>query len=138
MIGLRPIITVLFLVMLTLAGALVGSKHGHPVLGTLLGLSIFATLAFCYIGFVLLVVFWQPPIPICGSGKCKRWKDYKIIKVDHGDWYFQCNCNTKYILKKRNLHTKEFVELLSDGATRPYMYHTRFGRWKPEDEHKVI
>lgn len=130
MVGIRSVIIMSFLLILILAGALIGSKQGHLCIGALIGLGAFLSF-FCFFVMILfLAMLWQPALPACQSGKCKKYKDYILLKITPDYWLYQCGCGTKYILKRHNSCGRKFMKFISDDKTKPYMERTRFGRWK--------
>jgi len=137
MVGLFPVFIISLLFILLGLGHWIGRKYEHPWLGMAIGIGIFMLTALCYIGVILLHLWWQPNLPICHLGKCKKYKDYELIKLTDGSWVYRCCCGTYYILKEAEGKGRLFMVYLEDGNTKPYLKHTRFGRWK-SDNRRVV
>lgn len=68
---------------------------------------------------------WWPVRPPCKNGTCYAG-DYVLIQVlDRGEaTVYRCSCGTDYLRRER-----QFMELLEDGSTRPYMRKNKHGVW---------
>jgi hypothetical protein len=115
-------------------GTLIGLRIGHPYYGALLGLLVLPLCHIVMLGIMLLWVWtWQPFRPPCRSGRCRRYGDYELLKLENGQ-ILRCHCGTEYLLIHRKSGGMRLLEILPDGTQRPYMAHTSFGRWRPDSE----
>ena len=73
------------------------------------------------------------PFPICRRGKCQGrrgyvWKRGSIYGREQGGIFrYRCKCGDEYIRDGNR-----FMEVLSDGTTRPYKRYER-GNWVDEE-----
>jgi len=132
MVGLFPIFAIGILFILFGLGYLVGRRYDHSLMGVIIGVGSFILILGGYVLVLFMEHCWQPMIPKCKNNKCRKDADFELLEIKSEGWYYQCRCGTKYLLKKRGQHGRQFMELLSDGTTKPYMKHTRFGRWRPD------
>lgn len=118
------------------AGVLVGERFGRSNLGMLVGLAVPAVSLAASSGLLLLLfVCWQPVLPPCPSGKCKRYRDYERAEKVEGGWNHRCRCGTEYFLEEdRQAGITRFMVIIAGGVRRPYMKRTPWGRWKPDRE----
>jgi hypothetical protein len=103
-------------------------------LGGLLGVLVFVVL---YAGFycvVYLSLLWQPSFPRCyNCGKRERYTEKR--RVQDGVLY-RCDCGVEYLDQTNRSGKERFMEVMTDDTRRPYMVHSRFGRWRPDIEDK--
>jgi len=100
--------------------------------GALLGLLVFVVL---YCGFyfvVFLSLIWQPSFPRCS--RCGRDEDYRQIGCVQDDVLYRCDCGVEYLSRRNRSGAVSFMQVLADDTRRPYMAHSRFGRWRPDIE----
>lgn len=70
------------------------------------------------------------PFPACRHGKCRTFRDYvwkrgTIYGWEKGGIFrYRCRCGDEYIRDGNR-----FLEVLSDGTTRPYKKHQRGNKW---------
>jgi hypothetical protein len=143
------LIDVMFLLVALSTGIYCGRwmSSTYGIIGYLVGFVLGTTVALIFLfslGDLLdFILNWcRPRFPICKNGKCSRGRYTYIESLDNGTGaIFSCKCKTKYIMKReKGLHYKKALELLDDGATRPYMKFVRrfiiFGHWV-EDSEKI-
>ena len=112
-------------------GYWIGQKYGRPWTGTLWGISIFVVVGIAYFLFsIFAYCYWQPMLPICKSGKCRKERDFEPSATEPEKRYYTCKCGIRYVLQRKGTYGRQFMEVLPDGTTKPYMKHSRFGRWK--------
>ncbi len=54
--------------------------------------------------------------------------DTFLRRIDQGELY-QCRCGTSYV---RDRSGRRFLESGPEGISRPFMRHSRWGRWRPD------
>jgi hypothetical protein len=135
----------LMMLVVLLAGLFIasyGAKH-FGWLGFLLGVPVGIVVAFGVLYGVLLLgvvvesLIWGgiPYLPPCRNGKCKSGRlsdfgDYEPAE-HNGEWggYFRCRCGKLYHRDKKK---GRVLEVLPDGAERPYMVWKAFWGWRPD------
>lgn len=129
MIRLGTVLRLVLLVGCVVYGGAWGGRHGGRGIGMAVGL-----LAFLAATLFLAVIqtawwYWRPPLPPCRSGQCRRPRDYTFLRrIDQGELY-QCRCGTSYV---RDRSGRRFLESGPEGISRPFMRHSRWGRWRPD------
>lgn len=129
-VGLFPVIIVWFLLLLVIMGYLVGLKYNIHILKLPWYIILSLVLVSCFL--IILYDRWQPLLPVCKSGKCKKWRDYKFLSSSDVGRIYRCSCGDDYVLIEGPHGERHCMELLDDGITRPYMKHTRFRRWEKD------
>lgn len=117
-------------------GALLSIRLGWIgwVIGIPLGHFGTASIIWCFFRTVAwLWHSWSPLHPPCRAGKCKQ-NDYEITDLSLGGAVvLACKCGEKYMkILNRFLIGEQFLDILEDGSTRPYMKLSRFFRWMPD------
>ncbi len=113
------------------AGAIIGRMTGDGIIrGLIAGMLVAALPLFLLVLVNLLLMLWRPNLPTCSCRQCNQ-KGYRYIDSADGHQTgvsvrFGCpRCGRLYELSR-----DRFNELTNDGRTIPYMYHTKWGRWK--------
>ncbi len=121
----------IWFILCALAGAIIGSVTGHGAIrGLINGMLAAASPIFLLTAAHLLLRLWRPDLPACRCGHCSS-RGYKYIAPTDGPQAgaprrFQCpQCERVY-----ELAGGRFDERAKDGSTVPYLYHTKWGRWK--------
>jgi hypothetical protein len=113
------------------AGAIVGRVTGDGTIRGLVAGMLIAALPVFLLGLMyLLLMLWRPNLPICRCRQCNH-KGYKYI--DSADGH-QTGVSIRYMCPQcerlYELSRDRFNEVANDGRIVPYMYHTKWGRWK--------
>ena len=130
MINARQAIIIL-LIGCGLAFALgLGALQGHPLLYFF---AATATLVICFsvilfLGFISYRYF--PSLPPCVTGKCREPLCYKTVSTEGSVKRYRCKCGIEHLLSYEMK-----LDVVSDGAVRPFMYKTWYGIWKPAGAH---
>jgi len=113
-----------------IAGGLFLKKWG--LIGEIIGFGCGMVLAFGVFRLLNFVIdTWIPETPhcLCGSQGKHTYKFCEWSKDEKGaiaGGIYRCQqCGRRYLKTKR-----QFDEVFEDGATRPYMMHSLFGRWQ--------
>jgi hypothetical protein len=116
----RLIVTTLWIA----AGAILSSVFGRTwgTFGYVLGFLIGACGAFLLTWLIVLSRnLLLKPFPECRNGKCRSYRDYTWRKgtiygrEKGGIFRYRCKCGDEYIREGNR-----FLQVLSDGTTRPY------------------
>jgi len=129
-VTLRPVVTCFLVVACVFFAADIALKSGHRTLGTVL----FLVAAAPVLGGCLVIIVYDalvPALPVCGSGRCRKFKHYTYVRESHDGVIYRCRCGTEYV-ERRDKDAVRFMEVCSDGSVRPYMKHKRWGRWTPD------
>lgn len=110
-------------------GTFVGKKWG--AIGYISGFALGTYGAFCLTWLVLVTrnVLLRP-FPVCRQGKCRTFREYvwkrgSIYGWEKGGIFrYRCRCGDEYLRVG-----KRFLQVLDDGATRPYKKYQRGGKW---------
>jgi hypothetical protein len=112
-------------------GAWLGNVTGYgTVRGLADGLIVAASPLFVLMLALALMSFWRPILPPCRCGKCNH-KDYKyadssgLAETGRQTRWVCPECGRSY-----ESCNGRFDELLNDGRIAPYVYHTKWGRWR--------
>ncbi len=125
------VIELAFFLVHVIAGVFLGSLLFEPfgttgaIGGFMLGFSFSFGLLWASSMFHDYMKEQYPRRPRCRRGEC-RWDCYRWKEDQDGGALFRCNCGDLYLRKGR-----EFLEVLQDGSTRPYMIKKRFHGWQP-------
>lgn len=130
MVGMNHLMLLILLIAMVAAGTVIGESYDHSWLGMFLGLFSFILLCSVYVGICLISLWWQPSLPVCKTGKCKRHKDYTLLRVIPEGGVYRCACGNEYLGTRTAKGGKLLLEYGHDGSTRAYMHCSRFGRWK--------
>lgn len=129
MIRLGTVLRLLLLVGCVAYGGLLGDRHDQRGLGLLAGSLVFLAGLLLWAAVQTAWWYWRPPLPACRSGQCRRPRDFTFLRrVDQGDLY-QCRCGALYVHDRCG---HRFLEAGPDGSPRPFLRHSRWGRWRPD------
>jgi len=104
-------------------GALVGLWNVHPVLGWVVGITVF--LGFPKLISILVLRFGDRPLgkPVCPNGCCYN-DDYEWTRSEKDLPVCKCKCGIEFIA-----NGNRFLKLDSTGKKQLYMVWTRKGGW---------
>jgi hypothetical protein len=105
-----------------------GAKKGLSLLYLSIAGGCILILYLLYALSAFLSFRWRPPFPRCKTGKCPGVGYYHYIGVEKNSANYRCDCGIEYLLSNEGT-----LQILDKGRAAPFMYHTRFGRWKPAE-----
>lgn len=137
-------------------GIQIGNKFGSKwaiiggIAGLLIGIILFLLLIsatiLIYKPFEIFKKLWRPDLPICENGKCVGYESYKICKtpdetIKNMEGFspisYLCNCGNLYASRRGKRGQWHWMRILPDGSVQPYLKHSVYGRWKPDESEQT-
>ncbi len=118
-----------WLILCSATGAVLGNVTGY---GTLRGLSDGVIVAMMPLFLLMLALgiasLWRPLLPPCRCGKCSGRKYRLVRQVDDTRQAIRYRCpECGKVYESSN---GRFDEVTDDDRLLPYLYHSKWGRWK--------